>query len=928
MPRAASASARVVQWSTPLVVGVLSVLASAEGCTGSHPAPAAVGGTTSVTTPAPVRVRKPAVDPRAPARAHVIATINHRAIGPFMARTAEAGIVAWITSPPRGPGQELDVVALDPEGAPLTPPTVAATMADSPDGITSLVVRPSGSARGGWLVAWSALMDRGEALMVLALDDHAQPRSQPVEIERTADHLAWFDFVPALSGAVCVWAEETAMGSANLVAVAVDYQGKAKGLPARVARGVARWDIAPSPTGAPGAPNALSAGEGLALVDVPDGAKAESGPGTLLWEILDGQGRPRLPEVPILTVPGVSSDVDAVTTARGWLLGWTDRTAPDAQVTLARVDANGRVAGPTKPLISAGSSALVALASGAAGALLAWQTPRAGAYPERSLHLVQMGPDATVTTPQRAITLDVASHATPEIVATDSGFALLVVAHACLASTSSAPPVPCTGPLAPMLVRLTATLDPVQTEPILLGDDDTPAALAWGLACSRGRCSALAADGATPTTVSVVDFPQRPTVFAAPMVPPLPADAARTTGVETIATGQVFSDVVATRMGDDVLLATMAPPDDPDTEADVHARPRAPSALGGATITVYPLDATGHPLGTPTTVSARAIANGGLAIASALRPEEGAAMVWVKRDGGDPQVHVAHLNRRGKRLREVQLTTEKGDAASVAVVAIEGGWLVAWVDGRGQGGEVYAARIDSKLDRVSHEVRVTNAAGDASDVTLAAIPGDPSRVWLAWSDSRDSPSEGLGDIYIAQLRTQDASRLGDEVRLLATEHHSRSPSVVAWPAGPEGGGALIGWLEEGPPGLDSLATVMLARVDSSGHRVGDATKLSLPAGSNPTGITLTLDDGARRLARAVVPRSVGGAVSLEALHIRGDGREVGSRSSLLDLEAGPPFEVSVALAGDAIFFDDAAATAAEHRIRRAAVDWRRVALVP
>ena len=77
-------------------------------------------------------------------------------------------------------------------------------------------------------------------------------------------------------------------------------------------------------------------------------------------------------------------------------------------------------------------------------------------------------------------------------------------------------------------------------------------------------------------------------------------------------------------------------------------------------------------------------------------------------------------------------------------------------------------RVDAKLDKVSREVRITSAAGDPSDVTLAVTPGDPSRVWLAWSDPRESPSEGLGDIYVAQLRAQDANRTGDEVRLLTT----------------------------------------------------------------------------------------------------------------------------------------------------------------
>jgi hypothetical protein len=683
-------------------------------------APSAAASASVVT---PTTHKKSLVDADAPARARAIATIGRRAIGPFAARAEPGGLVAWVTSSPKGSGQDLEVVPLDPDGLPLAPVAVATSM---PDGVTSLVVRPSGSPRGGWLVAWSALMDRGEALTVLALDSHAVARGAPVEIQRTSDHLSWFDLLPTPAGAMSIWAEETSAGGANLVAVAVDSDGKAVGLPARVARDVARWDVATGPRG--------STTEGLALVDLPDRGNAESSPGKLSWTLVDGEGRPRAAEVAIGTAPNVSSDVDAVAgPAGGWLLGWTDRTAPDAQVTLALVDAAGHVQGPTQPLEAAGSSSLVSLVSGAAGSLLAWESPRASAHSERELRLAEVSRDGAVAPTQRSLSLAIASRGAPEVVPTDSGFALLVVAHACLspAAPANAARGPCAGPLMPMLVRLGASLEPVQTEPVLLGDDRTPAALAWGLACIADHCSALAADGASPTTVYDVDFAPRASHFSPPVVPPLPPDAPRLTGLQTIASGQVFADLVAARIGDDTLLATLALPkaDGPEDHGDTHRK-----GAGASTIALYALDVAGHPFGPPTVVSARAVGSGGLAMAPALRADDGAAIAWVKRDGGDPQIHLAHVDRRGKRLREVQLTSAKGDASSVSIVAVDGGWLVAWVDARDGGGQVYATRVDTKLDKASREERITTAAGDPTDVALAVTPGDPSRVWLAWSD--------------------------------------------------------------------------------------------------------------------------------------------------------------------------------------------------
>ena len=315
-----------------------------------------------------------------------------------------------------------------------------------------------------------------------------------------------------------------------------------------------------------------------------------------------------------------------------------------------------------------------------------------------------------------------------------------------------------------------------------------------------------------------------------------------------------------------------------------------------------------------------------MAIAAAPRPDDGAVIAWVKRDDGDPQVHLARVDGHGRyaRSREVQLTSAKGDASSVSVATVDDGYLVAWVDGRDGEGEVYTAKVDFQLNRVSREERITTAPGDAADVALAVAPGrqDP-RVWLAWSDPRESPGDGLGDIYVTQLRARDAKRTGDEVRLLATATHSRSPQIVPVPEGTDGGGAIVAWLEDGPAGLDAPATVMVARVDRASHRVGGAAKLALPGGNKPTAVTLASEDGPRPSVRALVAGSVGDAVTLLAARLGPDGAVLGTPTTLLDLEAAAPFDVPLALAGDALFFDDSGSSPTEHRVRRAAIDWRR-----
>ena len=563
--------ARRAHW--PAGVGVVSSLLSIA-CGGSKAAPPRISAPAATASARGVEpAHRSRADEHAPARSHPIVTIGRRTIGPFAARAGDAGLAAWIVGSAQRSGQDLYVVPLGADGAPLAAPVVAASMAD---GVTSLVVRPSGNARGGWLVAWTALMDRGEALTTIALDQGGASRGEPAEIQRTTDHLAWFDFVPSPKGALCTWAEETSSGDANLLAVVLDFDGKAAGLPARVARSVTRWQVAPWA----GASNA--SGAGLALVD--SGSAEKPGPGKLTWERLDGEGRVLGAALPIGTAPTVSSDIEAVSVDDGWLLGWTDRSAPDAQVTLARVDASGHVEGPVQPLEAIGSSSLVGLASGPRGALLAWESPRASAHPLRELHLASISRAGAIS-PQAATSFEITSKVAPEIVSTESGFALLAVARGCLAGPT---PARCTGPLTPTFVRLGGSLEPVQSEPILLGGDRSPAAIAWGLRCAGDRCSALAATSDTPTSVFVVDLEPRSSPFAVPSVQALPPDAPRVTGLQSIAAGQPFADLVAARVGDTTLLATLA------LTGSANGGEGGRKAQGGATISLHAIDAAGR----------------------------------------------------------------------------------------------------------------------------------------------------------------------------------------------------------------------------------------------------------------------------------------------------------------------------------------------
>ncbi len=202
-------------------------------------------------------------------------------------------------------------MALAPDGAPVGTPRLAASV---PEEATSLIVRAAGS-HGGWLLAWSGLLDWGESLSVLGLTPEGAPRAPPVVLQQTNDHIRWLDIVPTARGASCLWAEETMAGGANVLAAFLDWDGKPGAVPVRVARGVTGW-------------TAVRAGDGIGVALVTADSKRggpSAGAGSLSWVRMDERGREVSAAAVISARPTVSGDVEVASTGEGaWLLGWTD----------------------------------------------------------------------------------------------------------------------------------------------------------------------------------------------------------------------------------------------------------------------------------------------------------------------------------------------------------------------------------------------------------------------------------------------------------------------------------------------------------------------------------------------------------------------------------------------------------------------------
>jgi hypothetical protein len=566
---------------------------------------------------------------------------------------------------------------------------------------------------------------------------------------------------------------------------------------------------------------------------------------------------------------------------------------------LATVDDAGQVRGPSRAMDAVGGSVLVGLASGPSGEGLAWEEPRGRARATRSIHLASVSQDGLSASPMSSV--QTVPRGAVELGATATGFALLATAPQCASGDR------CDGAAIPSFLRFDERMNAQQAEPFFVGDVPgvrAPATLGWSLRCAGDHCSALAATSESPTPVFSIDLPSRSAPFVAPMTRPPPADAPLVTGVATVASGLPFADVAAARIGDATLVATL-------TSAVETRDPGAKHPAGGATISIRSLAADGQPLAAPTTVTSRAVSIGGIALEEGGRPEDGAALAWVARGSTGAHVHLARFDRSGRRLRDVQLTTSRGDASSVALAWAGDGWLVAWVDTRDGNGEVYAAKVDRDLQRVGHEERVTGAPGDAADVSVA-VSGELA--WVAWSDPRESPREGIADIYATRLRTSNATRVGDEVRVLATAAHSRSPEIV-----PAGDGALVVWIEDSPGEIDAPGSAMVARLGATGHVVAAPARLDLAGEGRPTAVALA---SAKDGAHAVFSRTFHDEVTLDAVVLSFDDSRPALHWPLLDIDAPGPFDVALALGGGDLFYDDTGRAPGNHRVRRATIVWR------
>jgi hypothetical protein len=791
---------------------------------------------------------------------NLITQVTESSLGPYWVKRGSgptaAGLVGWLT-PAEGVGRRIFVVPVDGTGAPRGAEVVAANV---PLDTVSVGVKAMRGPTPGFVLTWTSLTDRGKALWTIAVNDKGEPRGKPVEITRSNDDINWVDVVPTDRGAVIMWAEETRGGSAKLVGASLDAEGKVRESAIRLAGGVSGWDVVEIPGGI-----------GLASV----------ASNVVSFQRLDADGHPQGIASTVATASG--NDIDIALDKNRVVFAWTDHRGTEepaialATMTLDPHDKNA-VEGPRRVAEARGGAQLLGVTSGPTGPAVMFEAPARRKDEGHRVHVARIGEHLWLDRP--SLNVDTVGKTRPELAATATGFALLATAPDCDVDSPACPNAPETA----TLFRTDAKMNLVQREPLTFGSD--PAGLGWGLTCEDDVCAAMTASG-TPARIRVAAVRQR--VNAKP-----PAPAAETTetaiaridDITAVSTGESIVHIATAKS----LVATLGK--DPKRGDDYAA------------VATHLVDEQGL-AGKAEIIAPKAMPLGGVGIALADKPEDGGAVAWVGNEGSIPQVHVTRIDKKGHRTSDVILTSARGDKTDVTITSAGNGYVVAWVDGREGNGEIFAAKLGLELNRSGKDERITNAPGDASD--LVAI-GRGDNVWLAFADPRESPTDGVADVYVTAVAKKDAKRAFDEQRMLASAAHSRTPKLANTP-----GGISVAWIEEAPAGSESPSGggygAFWAKLDDIGKPVARPARIPLAGDGAATAVAI---EG----THAVIARAMMDAIALDGVDL------VSSKAApMLALDGPPSLDVSLLFEGPILYFNDDGPQPADRRTRRAKLVW-------
>lgn len=786
------------------------------GCGGAEPKPARAARTIvkPAPKPAPKLTLPPGVAPVLPATD--VASLEGESAIPFFARRGPETLLMYADQ-----GRFKTRLLPNAQGSALPEPT------DAGEVLGDVHIAAVRAVESGYLAAWIEPVQKNSALKMMPLDAAGKPLSAPVLLLQSADEISWIEILPNGKGALLAW--ETNRDRGVDVDAFVVSGGKTKGAPKPLARAVLQWQAIPSEQGA-----ALAIVEAPPLKPGDTGESADANTGRVLFSAFDVNGQSKAPLV-VSPEPTAFLDLDIAEVGDAYVLAWTDRNPAhglDSRVLLAAVSKRGQLTVPPHPagppmgdqaLVSLASSPYAPLAEPADRALLAWEDTMAIPVGGRRIRLAAVGSDATLGKDRASMVF--ASSGPPDLTVFKDGFAALTLAPALGKEESVDEP-----DVWPTYVRFGRDLNVLASEPVralLFADTASPPYVPYmvrGLSCYANECGAFAQDAGGRSKLAHVSLPVRENAWksvafhesedtpprARSIVSRWVGDSLGKITAVPLASGGVMVSHVGYRVGEA----------NDEGEGEKNTEEEGLGTLGLLVANSTELKNTTDVKSV--VISKRAVSIGGVAMAAAPAPSADKsadiAVAWVAREKkGEAQVFVTKVNEAGEKLAQRKVTVvsrkakSKSDVPSecsdVAIAfagppAVDGaapkkgapkaaaeGFVLAWVDTRDGNAEVYVAKVDRQLNKIVPDRRVTSAPGDSAEVQIL-VRG--KETWLLFSDARQHPDEGYGDIYWVKLDTQTLQKLGPESRLFASAGHSRTPMFF-------GSGIRVwaSWIEEG-----------------------------------------------------------------------------------------------------------------------------------
>lgn len=830
----------------------------------------------------PIAKRPPRGPEGLPAlRAQEIAAVPRGTFGPYVGKEGDEALLVWAAE--EQPGVRAWFAQRVAGGAPVGQNK---KIGPAPEELGVVAVRGVGDAT--FALVSSRKGPSGEQVEVALISADGKLAGPSQRLGGTQRQVLWVD-AANLGGKRVVLYGVRSPGGADLIAVPINERGEPLGEGQAFARDVRAWQIA-------------AVGDTLAVGVVRSATeRGANGPVEVLW--LDATGMPRRAATRLSSEPTAELDLDLTLVGERLVVVWSDRRFGEARLVSAELALDGSITAElgafTPPL---GEQALVRVVAWGSRAYAVWENLSVIDQEGRMFEIASVGPDARAGKERVRLVYESDDGSVPEVTASSRGVSFITLGPACQRD------VECDrDALGPAYLTLGPSLDVAAYEPLRLDAlGGKLADLAWGLTCLERSCFSLAALNESPAKVMLAELEPKSAAFVPPAEKLGVEPAPRVEEMSVLAVTEPLAALAYDRRAQGGLLAWLTE-FDPTTP---WVRLKTPAKDGRfdperSHLLLAPTSegAFGVALGAPFELSRRAHSLGGLSLGPAKPDAKERVLGWVGYDQGEPQVFLSLLSAEGKRLDQRMLTRKKGGASDVAVGFVGDGYVVGWIDERSGAPEVYATKVDLKLNRVAPEQRLTRAPAVPSDLTMVA---DNRGVLLVWSDTSDGLDGERGDLHGLRL-TPRATLDGKELRLSETRLHSFSPALCQ-----RGDETVLAWLERGEN--DGEHAIQLGVLDARGVWSVEPVSAPLERGV-PAALDLDCSAGVERVA-VLATRDNRAEISV----LERSSGKLGRLKTVARLPDGSVIDQRPVLRGDELLFEEAAPTG-RHRIRRLKLAW-------